>query len=739
MKKQKVLIVIATLIIITTLVFALVACNDTGSQSEEPSPTPTPTPTPIPEEYTVTFESNGGSAVASVTTGKIEQEPSSTRSGFTFEGWYDNAVFEGSKLTFPLDVTMDMTLYAKWEPKPTINYTKTTLDDFEYTQEGGVVTLTKYLGTETHIALPDEAMAIGYSGAYGNSGCFYTDASVEAVFIPATITSIDSSAFYWASKLTSIEVEETSAHYAAKDGVLFSKDNKTLMVYPFAKSYADDVDTYSVPAGVEAIGEFAFGGCAYKNIAFPNTLTAVKAYAFISAQITKAILPESVTTVQDGAFYYCTQMKEFYAPKTAENCAKAYNVLVGCATLERVTAPGNLLSSAMGDCKALTTLVINGGTDYGGRLAMDCTNLVSVTLPEGLLEISTKSFENCTKLVSINIPSTVTSIGSYAFKGCTGLKSMIMPSALTKIWQYAFQDSGLESISLNEGLTSIESQAFDGTKITEIRIPSTVNSCPKWDGVTALETIYCPAKFANRLYANSGNESGTIKHLYITSGETVRAPKVKGLLSISLPASITDESLDLSDCRALCQVTNLSACEVTLPDDFMGEYRTSESTALQGVFAKDDRGMITFTYNNKVIACSYQGDKTSIVANDLGGYTDISAYAFNKSEITDVVIPSNIKSIGYCAFNKCTALENVVMQSGVEKLSDEAFFNCSAMKSVYIPASVTTIVGAPFMYCGTEEAPITIKCEAASAPSGWESTWKNTDRGDATIVWNAKE
>lgn len=66
--------------------------------------------------YTVTFETNGGSQVqeVSVNPGDSITSPTSTKEGYVLEGWYDNAEFNGEKITFPYVPNKDTKLYAKW-------------------------------------------------------------------------------------------------------------------------------------------------------------------------------------------------------------------------------------------------------------------------------------------------------------------------------------------------------------------------------------------------------------------------------------------------------------------------------------------------------------------------------------------------------------------------------------------------------------------------------------------------
>ena len=66
--------------------------------------------------YTVSFEENGGSAVTDITQASgatIDTAPETTKEGYTFAGWYADEALT-SAVTFPITVTGNMTLYAKW-------------------------------------------------------------------------------------------------------------------------------------------------------------------------------------------------------------------------------------------------------------------------------------------------------------------------------------------------------------------------------------------------------------------------------------------------------------------------------------------------------------------------------------------------------------------------------------------------------------------------------------------------
>ena len=108
----------------------------------------------------------------------------------------------------------------------------------------------------------------------------------------------------------------------------------------------------------------------------------------------------------------------------------------------------------------------------------NCTNLISVVLPNGITQIMNNTFSGCSKLKSITIPKRVTGIGQYAFENCESLTDFIMSENLTTIGSYAFYNcSSLLNIIFPNSLQSINSRAFYGCKSLEgIIIPDNASS-----------------------------------------------------------------------------------------------------------------------------------------------------------------------------------------------------------------------------------------------------------------------
>lgn len=109
----------------------------------------------------------------------------------------------------------------------------------------------------------------------------FMNAQLNSVTIPASVTSLHHRAFANCSKLAEYNVEPANAGYCSVDGVLFSKDMKTLIKYPYAKRGS----SYVVPEGVETIGAEAFYLLSFRgSITIPKSVKTIGGYAFAGYQ-----------------------------------------------------------------------------------------------------------------------------------------------------------------------------------------------------------------------------------------------------------------------------------------------------------------------------------------------------------------------------------------------------------------------------------------------------------------------
>ena len=137
------------------------------------------------------------------------------------------------------------------------------------------------------IDLPQSLKTIGV-------GAFMSVAA-ETFTVPASVTSIGGAAFAQTTNMTEFIVDDSNTAFITVEGVLFTKDMKTLLAYPAAS--VRDV-SYTVPAGVTIIQEGAFSNARVTHITLPSSLTTIYNGAFaFNTNLTELTIPEAVTSI----------------------------------------------------------------------------------------------------------------------------------------------------------------------------------------------------------------------------------------------------------------------------------------------------------------------------------------------------------------------------------------------------------------------------------------------------------
>ena len=191
--------------------------------------------------------------------------------------------------------------------------------------------------------------------------------------------------------------------------------------------------------------------------------------------------PETTTTTESADIVYFEGL-EYTISQNAITLTS-----IGSCTASDIVIPSEInglpVTSIGGavfrNCSQLTSISIpNGITSIGNYAFSNCSNLTSISLPDSLISIENYVFPNCSKLTSITIPEGITSIGSYAFSDCTALTSISIPDSVTSIGSYAFNGcSHLTSISIPIGVSRIEKNSFTNCKrLTSISIPNSVKN-----------------------------------------------------------------------------------------------------------------------------------------------------------------------------------------------------------------------------------------------------------------------
>ena len=299
------------------------------------------------------------------------------------------------------------------------------------------------------IVIADSVTAIGEDAFYGSG--------ISSITIPSGVATIDGSAFSECKNLTEILVSETSTHFMDENGVLYNKDKSELVRFPENHS----ATSFSIPDGVEKIGNFAFGFCSkLTNLEIPSGVTEIGEYSFVKCGGLKEItLPTSVTAIGAYAFHDCISIIEFVIPDGVS--------------------------------------YINRGTFWG------CDSLTKVTIPDTVTKMESYAFSDCVKLDCVKLPAQLTTLGSYAFEGCTSLSSITIPSGVNSIYRSAFENcTSLKNVVISEGVKSISSLAFSKcTGLASVTIPSSITS------ISSLAFLDCTSDITIRCYKNSAADT----------------------------------------------------------------------------------------------------------------------------------------------------------------------------------------------------------------------------------------
>ena len=327
----------------------------------------------------------------------------------------------------------------------------------------------------TSVTIPNSVTSIGWSA-------FFYCKSLTSVTIPDSVTSIGGGAFAWCTSLTGIWVTEGNSHYSSDaSGVLFSKDKTTLVQYPGAFA------AYAIPDSVTSIGDGAFASCTsltdvyyagseaqWKAISISSTgnnglLTANIHYNYVSHTHSYKAVVTAPTCTEKGYTTHTCACGDSYVDTYTDALGHAWdNGKVTKEPTETETGVKTFTCTRCGETK--TEVIPATGVVASGTCGAegDGSNLTWTLDSEGVLTISGSG-----GMHDYDGPSS-----PPWYRSRSMVKSAVIADGVTSIGEWAFFGCGsLTSVTIPNSVTSIGRYAFYYcTSLTSVTIPDSVTS-----------------------------------------------------------------------------------------------------------------------------------------------------------------------------------------------------------------------------------------------------------------------
>ena len=552
------------------------------------------------------------------------------------------------------------------------------------------------------------------------------------------------------------------------DGINYLLDNKahTATVLPLPKDkYSDDiiipekVTYYGKKYSVVGIGDNAFKGC--------DGLTSITVEAKTPLPLGKDAF-EGVPT--DIALYVPDESKSLYEEaegwKAFEDIHTSAHVINGiCYELDPNTYYAKVVGLPNGKYKG--DIVVPEEIAYEG-----------VKYKVG--SIGKFAFARCPELKSVSLPSTITEIAESAFLGNPALtaiyvsddnktycdiegvvfsydkkKLLVYPSGLSgrytvpegteRIEKNAFKGAGLQWICLPESLREIGSFAFDQTYtlmlISKASTPPTAEEAAFY-GLGLLSKVYVPEESMDTYRAADGWSAFSN---IITAG-------------IKRHVQVDDLYYDLYVWEKTAEVVgpvNSPSGVVEVPDTIEVQYDILDTFIQLGMFNQPG-GTVEPDFH---FAVKSIGDRAFYLKNLTGlvlppTITTIGQYAFYGCQrLTDVTFDEGLKEIKRFAFAKCIkwaevefpqslaiigsdalagcAFEDLVLPDGVTTIGNHAFEECRKLKFMEIGTGVRTIGNCAFM---NDDQLLGVYMNSSIAPLLGENAFLRNDKLRAIYV-----
>ena len=340
---------------------------------------------------------------------------------------------------------------------------ETNSKDFTFSIENGQAIITGYqcstIEIPSPVVIPDTVVSEGTTyNVTGIADYAFSNLEVTSLKLGKNISSVTSLAFANMTYFTEFEVDEENQTFFAEDGLLYSKNNELVRV---PLNYQNK--TLTIKEGITALADYSVSNVlSIEKVVLPSSLKTIGNYAFYYDQwLRECDLPSGVESIGEFAFRNCQKLETIDLGTSLTSIGNGAFYTSGITTITFPSSLKTISEYCFYYCKSLKSVTFNEGLETIEEQAFISTPLVSVTLPNSLRYLKGHVFETCSSLTQVKMNDGLLEIGDLCFSRSYSLTSIEIPSSVTTIGINPF--SGITRLGYEDGSFTIrgESQYFE--------------------------------------------------------------------------------------------------------------------------------------------------------------------------------------------------------------------------------------------------------------------------------------
>ncbi len=526
-----------------------------------------------------------------------------------------------------------------------------------------------------------------------DNGAFAACQSLTNITIPSTVYYISNQTFSNCKNLKEINVSGDNSTYSSIDGIVYSKDQTKLLMYPVGKQELE----FIVPDKTVVIGSYAFKNAILEEIKLSDNLETIQSYAFEYCENLKvADLPSGLKNIEKYAFNGCQNLQKVVLPNGIERIG--IGAFSGCYKITSLNIPDNTIVeiAAFSSCKSLRTVSVGSSVVFyekegvaGVGVFENCESLTTITIGENVTKIPVAFAYSCENLTKVVLPSSITEIKSDAFGSCDKFNLYYLSSR--NDWTKIYFSGIVSAFSGSEPTIYYLEQGYT------FRIDKTTNYGKDYYGSVIVD---CETSISgdNVLPTSLGGYKVTTLEGSVFSG-------CNNLTGINIHKDVI-----LIDCSAFTSCSALKYIDISEKNPYYA--------SIDGVF---------FDKTCETLLKYPQAKSTLRYAIPEGVVTIYSGAINSCANLRNVEIPASVANIATPIFSGCDSLRNIIVSDnnfsfysvdgvlfdaltntlikypagktettytipdGTETISSQAFYPCTKITHLNIPESLLKI------------------------------------------------